>query len=119
MSAQSEGDSLAKNRLQPLFTGEVEWRCWENNRSRHRIERASMQQVEGEPCFLGVDSGSTTSKVVLIDKIGGVVFSYCSNNDGNAIRAVQKGMQKLRKEMADCEHPPIIARSVATATAKI
>jgi len=114
LSAQSEGDSLAKNRLQPLFTGEVEWRCWENNRSRHRIERASMQQVEGEPCFLGVDSGSTTSKVVLIDKIGGVVFSYCSNNDGNAIRAVQKGMQKLRKEMADCEHPPIIARSVAT-----
>jgi predicted CoA-substrate-specific enzyme activase len=101
-------------RLAPLFTDEFEWRNWEEARSKHHIERVPFDQVEGEPCFLGVDSGSTTSKVVVIDQRGRVMFTHYTNNNGNAIRATQDGMQKLRQSFEPCIHPPIIARSVAT-----
>jgi activator of 2-hydroxyglutaryl-CoA dehydratase len=35
--------------------------------------------------FLGIDSGSTTTKIVLIDEQGRVAFEYYINNKGNAI----------------------------------
>ena len=73
-----------------------------------------MRDVAGEPCFLGVDSGSTTTKMVLVDRQGRLVFTHYTNNSGNAIGAARDGMEKLREAFAACEQPPQIARSVAT-----
>jgi predicted CoA-substrate-specific enzyme activase len=114
LSAQQNRQLGGDHRLPPLFADEAEWRRWEENRSKQRIERVAVHQVEGEPCFLGVDSGSTTSKVVVIDKRGRVMFTHYTNNNGNAIRATQEGLQKLRQSFADCVQPPSIARTVAT-----
>ena len=71
-------------------------------------------QLAGEPCFLGVDSGSTTTKMVLIDRQGRLVFTHYANNGGNAIGAAREGLEKLREAFAACEQPPQIARSVVT-----
>ena len=40
--------------------------------------------------YLGVDVGSLTTKVVLIDESGKVIFSHCRRNDGGPIESVQK-----------------------------
>lgn len=42
--------------------------------------------------FLGIDSGSTTTKVVLTDKIGRIVADYYGKNDGNPVQAVKIGI---------------------------
>ena len=42
--------------------------------------------MEGEPCFLGVDSGSTTTKIVLIDQQGRLVFTHYADNNGECHR---------------------------------
>ena len=87
-------------------------RRWEETRSKQRIERVDVHQVEGEPCFLGVDSGSTTSKVVVIDQRGRVMFTHYTNNNGNAIRATQEGMRKAAPVVRRlCSSRPMIARS--------
>ena len=39
------------------------------------------------PVAIGIDAGSTTTKVVLIDARGRVAFKHYANNHGNAIQA--------------------------------
>jgi predicted CoA-substrate-specific enzyme activase len=114
LSVQPKGNSVETHRLAPLFTDEAEWRQWEHARSQYCVPRAMVEEVAGQPCFLGVDSGSTTSKTVLIDRLGRVIFSYYANNNGNAIQAVLTGMEKLKGMLAACEQPPQVVRTAVT-----
>jgi len=103
-----------KNRLDALFPSTVVYQDWEKARNQHKIERVDFRDVPGERFFLGVDSGSTTTKVVLIDSQGRVAFDYYASNRGNAIRAVQQGLEQLRQHLDHNGSSPKIARSVVT-----
>ncbi len=101
-------------RLKPLFTDKVNLAEWKDLREHHRTPRVKIADVQGENCFLGVDLGSTTSKAVLIDIKGRIVFDYYANNKGNAIQAVQIGLGKLRALFDQVANPPVIAYSNVT-----
>jgi predicted CoA-substrate-specific enzyme activase len=103
-----------KNRLAPLFENQQAYQHWEAARGRHKIERAALSDINGGSCFLGVDSGSTTTKLVLIDSQGRVVFDYYASNRGNAIQAVQQGLEQLRQRVGSNGSGTKIARSVVT-----
>lgn len=114
LSVQPQENHDETHRLAPLFNDEAEWRQWEAARSQYHLQKANIEEVEGRPCFLGVDSGSTTSKAVMIDVLGRVVFSYYANNNGDAIQAVLSGMEKLNQMLTACERPPEIVRTAVT-----
>jgi len=101
-------------RLTPLFEDQENLITWKEKRTEGRIKEVGLDQVEGEDCFLGVDSGSTTSKIVLIDKYGQVAYKYYSSNKGNAIKALREGLEELRDNIANLERAPIIKKSVVT-----
>ena len=86
----------------------------ERTRTRYQADRIGVRQMNGSPCFLGIDSGSTTTKLVLIDERGRIAFDYYCNNDGNAIGAVRRGLEEIQRLFAGCSTPPRIARSVVT-----
>ncbi|MBN1146847.1 MAG: 2-hydroxyacyl-CoA dehydratase [Anaerolineales bacterium] len=113
---KSEGQGLAqhKRRLRPLFDDPYQRQHWQAARAAHKIEQVDIYAVEGAPCYLGVDSGSTTSKLTLIDEQGRVAFKYYASNKGNAIRAVQDGLLAMRRQFETCQEPPHILRSVVT-----
>ena len=46
--------------------------------------------------WLGIDAGSTTSKLALIEDSGELVDSFYAPNDGEPLRAVQRGLLELR-----------------------
>jgi predicted CoA-substrate-specific enzyme activase len=104
---------VSEGRLPPLFTCEQAYQNWETERLQHRVEQVSPDQVSGE-CFLGIDSGSTTTKLALVDDHGRLFFDHYQSNDGNPIRAVQTGLERLRQMFAGLAHPPRIARSAVT-----
>lgn len=103
-----------QDRLKPLFTGALDFQKWEKLRSKQTVERVDIRHLEGEECFLGVDSGSTTTKVVLINERGQLAFDYYSNNHGNAIQAVSKGLDALSEQLRTHKNPPRIVRSAVT-----
>jgi predicted CoA-substrate-specific enzyme activase len=103
-----------QSRLPPLFEDESEFKRWEEARTQHRIGRTDVGQLDSDRCFLGVDSGSTTTKLVLIDEQGRIVFDHYCNNDGNSIQAVQEGLERIRQAFAGHDNPPRIVRSVVT-----
>ena len=103
-----------QHRLKPLFTGLSDFQNWETQRKKQSVGRIDLHQLENADCFLGVDSGSTTTKVVLIDARGQLAFDYYSNNHGNAIQAVSKGLDALCEQLRMLENPPRILRSAVT-----
>ncbi len=103
-----------QNRLPALFDNEMEFQNWESARSQNKIEPVDIAQLNGNDLFLGVDSGSTTTKLVLIDAEGRVVFKHYANNRGNAIKAVQDGLVELRELFGCNNKSPKIVKSIVT-----
>jgi predicted CoA-substrate-specific enzyme activase len=102
------------NRHAALFESSEAYQNWLQNQKNHRIQKADILACENGPYFLGIDSGSTTTKVVLIDEKGRVVFSHYSNNGGNSIKAVQTGLREIHKTFDGKAVSPHIARSAVT-----
>jgi predicted CoA-substrate-specific enzyme activase len=88
-----------ENREKALFASTAEFDEWMAARAGARIERVDPAEAAEGDYFLGIDSGSTTTKVVLTDETGRVVFSDYSNNDGNSINAVQAGLGRMRETL--------------------
>ncbi len=86
-------------RLDPLFSGKEEFLEWEGRRMTPIKQTVSIEELDGKVCFLGVDSGSTTTKVVLIDDQGNMAYRFYSNNKGDPIGAVKRGLEGLSDQL--------------------
>ena len=90
--------SFELNRLPPLFATKEEHSAFCERHSRARVRRRTLKDYWGN-CFLGIDAGSTTTKVALIGTEGQLLFSYYANNQGNPIRTAMEAMAKLKEEL--------------------
>jgi predicted CoA-substrate-specific enzyme activase len=81
-------------RLQPLFGDEEELRQFRQRHERSRAARKEMESYAGD-CFLGIDAGSTTTKAVLIDPDGSLLYSYYGNNEGSPVASMVKILKDL------------------------
>ena len=77
-------------RLPPLFKNEEEL---ESFRIRHAKETAPSADISGAsgPLFLGLDAGSTTTKAVLIDGDGKILWRFYDVNAGNPVELAEIG----------------------------
>ena len=85
-------------RLDPLFKDEAEYDAFCARHGGHHVKSADLASYEGN-CYLGIDAGSTTTKVALIGEDGSLLYSFYSNNNGSplstAIRAIKDIYSKL------------------------
>ena len=72
----------ASDSLKPLFTIENEYKEFKERHSKHNVPKRDLKSFSGD-CFLGIDAGSTTSKLVLIDDQANLLYSSYKNNEGN------------------------------------
>ncbi|MBO7204909.1 MAG: hypothetical protein J6V08_00605, partial [Candidatus Methanomethylophilaceae archaeon] len=85
-------------RLEPLFTSEKEYEEFCDRHEGATVPKADIATYNGK-AFLGIDAGSTTTKLTLIGAAGEILFSFYSNNNGNPIATVQKAFEQLRERM--------------------
>ncbi|MEN6348950.1 MAG: acyl-CoA dehydratase activase-related protein, partial [Syntrophomonas sp.] len=97
-------------RLPPLFAGSDELDEFRARHAAHKITKASLSSYSGM-CFLGIDAGSTTTKAVLINQEGELLYSYYKSNQGNPIQSTLKILREIYTQL-----PPAvkIAQSVVT-----
>ena len=85
-------------RLDPLFKDQAEYDAFRTRHDGHHVKSADLASYEGN-CYLGIDAGSTTTKVALIGEDGSLLYSFYSNNNGSplstAIRAIKDIYSKL------------------------
>ena len=80
--------------LDPLFKNKEEYLEFKKRHDKDKVERAELEGYEGD-CFLGIDAGSTTTKIVLTDKNGKLMYSLYGSNEGNPLQSVMKMLKKL------------------------
>lgn len=114
LGEERQHQSAASNRLPVLFKDQADYQEWEAARTRHRIERVDVGSLNGDPLFLGVDSGSTTTKIVVVDEKGRVAFEHYASNKGDAIGAAQNGLSAAAGRFAEHGRDLHIARSMVT-----
>ena len=78
----------AESSLKPLFKNQEEYDEFINRHNQHTVPRKEGAFYEGD-AYLGIDSGSTTLKVVLTDKDGSIIFSKYQSNQGKPIDVVK------------------------------
>lgn len=88
------GEKFAvSGRLEPLFTSPNEYETWKKERKIKEVAVLKEGEHPALPLFIGVDSGSTTTKFVVMDANERLVFSCYGNNQGDPLGTVAKFMQ--------------------------
>ncbi|MFI3226321.1 MAG: acyl-CoA dehydratase activase-related protein [Clostridia bacterium] len=95
-------------RMEPLFVDENDYDKFKNRHSKHSVEKSDLSSYVGN-CFLGIDAGSTTTKIALVSEEGKLLHSFYSSNNGNplstaisAIIDIHKILPKTAKIVRSC-----------------
>ena len=97
-------------RLEPLFNNEEELKEFQERHASQKAKRGDLSKTHG-PVFLGLDSGSTTTKACLIDTEGRIIWDFYAHNQGNPVELAVTVLKNLYKQLPKDVY---IARSVST-----
>jgi len=86
--------------IEVLFKDEKEYKEFKKRHEKDTVEKGTLEGYEGD-CYLGIDAGSTTTKVVLIDRDGKLLYSQYGSNEGNPLRSVMNMLKDLYKVMPE------------------
>ena len=106
-----DSEAVRVDGLEPLFESENDYERWLD--SKRGLDIPQGCSTTAGDYYLGVDSGSTTTKVVLLDSEGRMVFSDYSFNEGDAYRAFEQAMKRMAAKV-DSPRKINIAASAAT-----
>ena len=102
--------SFEIKRLDPLFASEAEYKAFCARHNCAVVDKGELSTYTGN-CFLGIDAGSTTTKLALIASDGRLLFSHYANNKGNPVAAAKAAMAELKKLLPEGAR---IARACST-----
>ena len=81
-------------RLRALFLDENEFNEFKLRHATNKVKRRELSIYEGN-CYLGIDAGSTTTKVVLIDDEGSILYSHYGSNGGSPLNSTIEVLKEL------------------------
>ncbi len=102
--------SFEMPRLEPLFKNDAEYEEFTARHEKAVVPKRDIKTYTGD-CFLGIDAGSTTTKVALISDKGELLYSYYTNNRANPIQSAVAAMSEIQKILPSKAR---IARSCST-----
>ena len=85
--------------LLPLFKNEEEHQQWIKSKEKFSADTKPLAKGK-QRIVIGIDSGSTTTKIVALREDGDIVFTNYRLNLGNPIKAVADGLNALKQEAA-------------------
>lgn len=86
--------------LAPLFSIDAEYDEFKQRHEKDKVEKADLKTYSGD-CYVGIDAGSTTTKLVLIDSDGKLLYSLYGSNEGNPLQSVIKMLKQLYSEIPE------------------
>ncbi len=87
--------SFEMPRLPALFPDRAAYDAFCARHARATVAKGELAAYRGE-CFLGIDAGSTTTKLALVGERGELLYSFYTGNSGNPIEAAKRGIRALR-----------------------
>ncbi|CDA15891.1 coA-substrate-specific enzyme activase [Clostridium sp. CAG:571] len=82
--------------LKPLFSIDADYQEFKTRHDKDTVKKGNLKNFSGD-CFIGIDAGSTTTKLVVIDSLGTLLYSLYGSNEGNPLNSVIGMLKKLYK----------------------
>lgn len=86
--------------LDPLFDDADQYNAFIERHKQYEVKKAELSKHQGH-CYLGIDAGSTTTKMALIDESGRLLHSHYGSNEGNPLNSVVKALKVLYGKMPE------------------
>ncbi len=85
-------------RMDPLFATEEEYDDFVSRHNIAKVRRGELETYSGD-CYLGIDAGSTTTKLALIGSRGELLWESYAGNQGSPLVTAMTALEELRKRL--------------------
>ena len=100
LTTAEEGHLSPSDTLEPLFKDEADLAEFRMRHGQAQASEKSLSDHDGV-AFLGIDAGSTTTKVALIDDSGNLMYSFYGNNQGQPLETTMTVLKDLYKQLPE------------------
>lgn len=90
-------------RLEPLFRNQEAYDTFCARHSQHTVKKGDLTTYKGN-CYLGVDAGSTTTKVAVVGEDGTLLYSFYQNNNGSPLSTTVKAFRQIYEQLPEDAH---------------
>ncbi|MBO4609773.1 MAG: 2-hydroxyacyl-CoA dehydratase [Lachnospiraceae bacterium] len=87
-------------RMDPLFANEGEYSDFTSRHEKTKVEKGDLKDAKGN-LFMGIDAGSTTTKIALVDEDGKLVYSFYSGNDGSPLKTAIRSVTEIKEKLPE------------------
>ncbi|MDY3122051.1 acyl-CoA dehydratase activase-related protein [Suipraeoptans intestinalis] len=87
-------------RLEPLFSSQAEFEEFSARHAKHQVPFGDLPSYRGK-AFLGIDAGSTTTKVALVGEDGTLLYSFYRNNEGDPLGTTITAIKDIYQQLPD------------------
>lgn len=85
-------------RMEPLFKDQSEYDAFLARHNGHNVKTAELSSYTGN-CYLGIDAGSTTTKVALVGEDGSLLYSFYSSNNGSPLATAILSLKEIYEQL--------------------
>ena len=96
--------------MPPLFESRDEYERFQSRHAKMSVLNRDIDTYQGK-AYLGIDAGSTTTKVALIDDTGNLLYKHYVGNAGNPLPVLKEQIGRIRKL---CGDKTVIASAAVT-----
>lgn len=96
----TEENTNDQTHLLPLFENQQDYDEFVARHAKATVEKIPLSEYTGD-AYLGIDCGSTTTKLVLMSQDAKILYSYYSSNKGNPVEVVRGQLLEIRKQCGD------------------
>ncbi len=86
--------------MPPLFENQADYDAFTARHNASAPPRLDIGTYAGD-AYLGIDAGSTTTKIVLISPDGGLLYTYYHSNQGNPVAIALEQLKEIYKLCGD------------------
>lgn len=94
ISKNNKKNTNLQKEVSPLFENEEEYKNFLDRHNRAKVAVRDIKDYKGD-VYLGIDAGSTTTKLVLIDDNLEILYQYYGHNEGNPVEVVKRELLNI------------------------
>lgn len=88
--------------FEPLFHSEQEYQTFVKRHQSHDVAYNDLKAYHG-PAYLGIDAGSTTTKMILLDDKHQILYEHYQSNLGHPVTVIKEQLLKIYETNPDIQ----------------
>ncbi len=89
--------------MEPLFKDQADYNEFTTRHGNNHVKTGDLSTYKGN-CYLGIDAGSSTTKIALVSEDGDLLYSFYSNNNGSPLATAIRSIQEIYSKLPEDAH---------------